>query len=105
MGWETASGPDQVPLGGMVEQFWTSLRAPEVRFRLTLLAPAEIALRTAVPDSSLEPAMYCAVPVRVTSDIDYAPPQRYKRLLKQSGCLRGRNWDLRRRRCGLLSHR
>src|SRR5882762_1903718 len=65
--WEMPSGPDHVPADGVTEVLMTSLRWPEERLRSVRPAPEANPLRTPVPDSSSEPAMRRAVPVRVTS--------------------------------------
>src|SRR5437588_9082388 len=73
MGCETASGPDQVPVGGVAARLLTSVRGPEAKLRSRREAPEASALRVAEPDSSSEPAMRRAVPERVTSERDALP--------------------------------
>src|SRR5713226_1321538 len=69
------SGPDHVPADGLTEVLRSSFLWPDGKLRSTRLAPLEMALRTAVPVSSSEPAMRRAVPDSVTS-VSVWPPLR-----------------------------
>src|SRR6266436_2174282 len=69
----TPSGPDQLPDGPEVEVERISLRGPELRLRSMRFVPPERPFSVTVPDSSSEPAMRRAVPVRVTSEICALP--------------------------------
>src|SRR5215475_5170683 len=74
MGWTTPSGPDVPPVGSFEELTdLNSLRGPEGKLKSRRVAPEERTLSVTVPDSSSEPAMRRAVPVRVTSVICVFP--------------------------------
>src|SRR5256885_10374183 len=73
MAWEMPSGPLQLPDRHLFATATTSLREPERKLRSTRASPVFNAFKMPEPDSSSEPAIRRAVPVRVTSEICVLP--------------------------------
>src|ERR1700676_3334033 len=84
----TLSGPDHEPATSAEEVLRISRRVPEGRVRsMREPAPTSV-LITTVPDSSSDPAMRRAVPVRVTS-VSVWPPARAAREFWRKVCAGG----------------